>query len=76
MYSGEYKNDKKHGYGTYTWTDGRKYIGEWVNSKRHGRGKIVSQDGSEREGMWEEDRRVKWLDDAALPTESKTVKRP
>jgi len=31
-------NDKKHGYGVYTWADGRKYEGEWVAGKQHGRG--------------------------------------
>ena len=28
-----YVDDKKHGYGTFTWSDGRKYIGQWVDSK-------------------------------------------
>jgi hypothetical protein len=26
-YSGAWKNDKRNGYGTYVWEDGRKYIG-------------------------------------------------
>ena len=60
-------HDKKHGYGEYTWADGRKYKGEWVNSKRHGKGKIISVDGTEREGIWEEDKRTKWVDEAGEP---------
>jgi hypothetical protein len=48
MYVGEYQFDKKHGFGIYTWADGRKYAGEWVNSKRNGRGKIIFVDGTER----------------------------
>ncbi len=26
-YEGEYKNDKKDGYGIFEWSDGRKYVG-------------------------------------------------
>jgi hypothetical protein len=29
-YEGEFKEDKRHGFGTYIW-NGRKYIGEWLN---------------------------------------------
>ena len=29
QYEGEYKNDKKHGFGMYEWADKRKYIGHW-----------------------------------------------
>jgi hypothetical protein len=28
-YTGEYKDDKKHGYGEYSWADGRVYSGCW-----------------------------------------------
>ena len=28
-YVGEYKNDKKHGYGEFFWYDGREYKGYW-----------------------------------------------
>lgn len=28
-----YKDDKKHGLGTFIWNDGRKYIGEWREGK-------------------------------------------
>jgi hypothetical protein len=37
-YKGSYRNDRKHGQGTYIWPDGRKYVGEWKNDKRHGKG--------------------------------------
>ena len=29
VYKGEWKNGKEHGQGTYTWSDGQKYVGEW-----------------------------------------------
>ena len=28
-YEGEWKNGKKHGQGTQTWSNGDKYVGEW-----------------------------------------------
>ena len=27
IYEGEYENDKKHGFGTFSWPDKRKYVG-------------------------------------------------
>jgi hypothetical protein len=30
------KDDKKHGQGTFTWADGKKYIGEYNNDKING----------------------------------------
>ena len=32
-YMGEYKDDKKHGYGIYKWADGRLYLGQWMRGK-------------------------------------------
>jgi len=34
MYEGEFKDGKYDGQGTYTWSDGRKYVGEWKDGKR------------------------------------------
>ncbi len=31
-------NDKKEGYGVFTFKDGRVYKGQWLNGKQHGRG--------------------------------------
>ena len=33
MYEGYWKDDKAHGYGEYTHTDGVKYEGYWLNGK-------------------------------------------
>ena len=35
---GDYKNDKKQGFGVFTWPDGRMYEGEWFDGKQHGKG--------------------------------------
>ena len=32
-YVGEYKDGKRHGQGTLTWSDGKKYVGEWKKGK-------------------------------------------
>jgi len=32
-YQGSFVNDKREGYGTFSWTDGRKYVGEWKAGK-------------------------------------------
>lgn len=38
VYTGDWKNNLKHGFGSQTWSNGNKYEGEWQNSKRHGHG--------------------------------------
>ena len=32
-YEGEFQDGYRHGQGTYTFSDGRKYIGEWKDGK-------------------------------------------
>ena len=36
IYEGYWKNDKKEGEGTFTWSDKRKYVGAWHMSKQYG----------------------------------------
>ena len=39
QYIGEWKDDKLHGQGTYTWKEeGDQYIGEFKDGKKHGQG--------------------------------------
>lgn len=63
-----YEDDKKHGYGTFIWADGRKYIGEWKKGKQHGKGTFIKTNGQSRDGEWIDGRRVKWLDEAVEGT--------
>lgn len=37
-YLGEFKDNMRHGQGTFSWFDGGKYIGSWKDDKRHGIG--------------------------------------
>ena len=39
------EGDCNNGYGTYTYTDGGKYVGEWKNQKHHGQGTFTWADG-------------------------------
>ena len=41
IFTGEYKDDKKHGYGIYQWSDGRTYSGHWCRGKQHGLGTYI-----------------------------------
>ena len=41
---GEYKDDKKHGYGIYKWADGRLYLGQWMKGKQNGLGIYYTPD--------------------------------
>ena len=55
-YDGEYKNGKREGKGTYTFSDGKKYIGSFKNGKMHGQGILTSSSGNSYEGKWEKGR--------------------
>lgn len=57
-YKGEWKNDKRHGYGIIEDTDGFSYIGEWSENMRHGLGVATYPDGTKLEGEWKHDELV------------------
>ena len=61
MYEGFYQEDKKHGYGIYTWSDLKKYAGWWYNGKQHGIGVFISKEGKKKYGVWEEGVKLKWF---------------
>jgi hypothetical protein len=48
-YIGNYKDDKFHGNGSYTYGDGTNYTGEFKNGLPNGKGTYVYQDGSKYE---------------------------
>jgi len=50
-YAGEWKNDKRSGYGVCERTDGIKFEGEWFNNKKNGYGVTTFHDGSVEEGQ-------------------------
>jgi hypothetical protein len=44
-YEGEFRDNKLHGHGDFTFPDGRRYEGEWVNDTMHGEGTFRYADG-------------------------------
>lgn len=41
-YTGYFKNGKRNGKGTYTYTDGSKYVGEWEDGMFNGKGTLTT----------------------------------
>jgi len=65
--SGDWLDDKAHGYGTYTHTDGAKYEGYWKEDKQDGLGKETWPDGACYHGDYRQGRKsgqgkFKWAD--------------
>ena len=48
------KGDCNNGYGTFTWSDGAKYVGEYKDGKQHGQGTMMLPDGSKYVGGWKD----------------------
>ncbi|XP_068197030.1 junctophilin-1-like [Antennarius striatus] len=51
-YMGEWKNDKRSGFGVSERSNNLKYEGEWLNNKRHGYGCTIFPDGTKEEGKY------------------------
>ncbi|XP_017784738.1 PREDICTED: junctophilin-1 isoform X1 [Nicrophorus vespilloides] len=51
-YMGEWKNDKRTGYGVSERSDGLKYEGEWFNNKKYGYGVTTFSNGEKEEGKY------------------------
>lgn len=51
-YMGEWRNDKRSGFGVSERSNGMKYEGEWLNNKRHGYGCTIFPDGTKEEGKY------------------------
>lgn len=52
-YEGEWKDGKKHGFGTIVYKDGARYEGNFQNGYKHGKGVIIYPTLNQYEGMWE-----------------------
>jgi len=55
IYGGDWRDDIRHGHGTLTYPDGRKFVGEWPNGKKHGQGvRLCPSEGRAKKiGVWE-----------------------
>lgn len=57
-YTGEWKNDKRCGFGVCERTDGLRYEGEWYNNKKYGYGVTTFPDGTREEGKYKNNQLV------------------
>jgi len=55
IYEGEVKNGLRHGNGTYTFADGKKYIGQFKDDMYFGSGTLIMPDGSKYVGQFKDD---------------------
>lgn len=55
LYKGEWKNDKRHGYGVLETSDGYTYVGQWIENMRHGLGAASFPNNTKLEGEFEND---------------------
>jgi hypothetical protein len=46
MYTGQKKDDMRHGKGKYLYGDGSYYYGDWFKGKMEGNGKLYDTDGN------------------------------
>lgn len=57
-YSGEFRNAKMHGQGTYVYAGrGEKYVGEWRNGVINGQGTYYYRSGNRYQGEWRNGRK-------------------
>jgi hypothetical protein len=53
-YDGEFKENSRHGIGSYTFADGSVYEGDWRDNVPCGKGIFRWQDGSVYDGHWKD----------------------
>ena len=51
-YNGFFKNNKRHGHGTYNFKSGDKYSGQWNKGNKHGQGTYYYSNGDKYSGQW------------------------
>ena len=59
MYTGNYVNNLREGYGEYTRENGKKYKGEYKAGKPHGKGIISDKNGNTLEVEYENGKIIK-----------------
>lgn len=52
-YEGEWKNDRRYGYGAIKCIGSYTYYGQWENNSRTGYGVLVYENGTKEEGQWQ-----------------------
>lgn len=73
-YMGEWKNDKRNGFGVSERSNGMKYEGEWTNNKRHGYGCTLFPDGTKEEGKYKNNVLVRGIRKQLIPLKNPKTK--
>lgn len=73
-YMGEWKNDKRNGFGISERSNGMKYEGEWLNNKRHGYGCTLFPDGTKEEGKYKNNVLVRGIRKQLIPIKNTKTK--
>ncbi|KYO44072.1 junctophilin-4 [Alligator mississippiensis] len=58
VYAGEWRADRRSGYGVSRRSNGLRYEGEWLGNRRHGYGRTTYPDGTKEEGKYKLNRLV------------------
>ncbi|XP_030819397.1 LOW QUALITY PROTEIN: junctophilin-2 [Camarhynchus parvulus] len=73
-YMGEWKNDKRAGFGVSERSSGLKYEGEWLDNLRHGYGCTTLPDGKKEEGKYRHNVLVKGMKKRVIPLKSAKIR--
>nr|DBA24199.1 TPA: hypothetical protein GDO54_011891 [Pyxicephalus adspersus] len=73
-YMGEWKNDKRTGFGVSERSNGMKYEGEWLNNRRHGYGCTIFPDGTKEEGKYKNNVLVRGIRKQLIPIKNTKTK--
>lgn len=74
VYMGEWKNDKRSGYGISERSSGLKYEGEWLNNQRHGYGCTTFAEGGKEEGKYVNNMLVKAMKKRVIQLKGTKIK--
>ncbi|XP_048866039.1 junctophilin-1b [Brienomyrus brachyistius] len=73
-YMGEWKNDKRNGFGVSERSNGMKYEGEWSNNRRHGYGTTLFPDSTKEEGKYKNNVLVRGIRKQLIPLKNPKTK--
>ncbi|XP_023650498.2 junctophilin-1 [Paramormyrops kingsleyae] len=73
-YMGEWKNDKRNGFGVSERSNGMRYEGEWINNRRHGYGCTTFPDGTKEEGKYKNNVLVRGVRKQLIPLKNPKTK--
>ncbi|XP_018423036.1 PREDICTED: junctophilin-1 [Nanorana parkeri] len=73
-YMGEWKNDKRTGFGVSERSNGMKYEGEWLNNRRHGYGCTIFPEGTKEEGKYKNNVLVRGIRKQLIPIKNTKTK--